>query len=61
MVGLSAAGGEKKGLTCGGHMLVTGEEKRCHSGMHKPKRKAPFSECAKASWAGWDERGGSGL
>jgi hypothetical protein len=52
---------EKKGLTRGTYMSVTEEEKRCHSVMHKPERRAPFDECAKASRASWAERGGSGL
>jgi hypothetical protein len=43
--------GEKKRQTCGAHMSVTGEEKRRNDGMCKLKRKAPFSECAKASQA----------
>jgi hypothetical protein len=56
-----SAGREKKGLTCGAHMSVIGKEKRCFSGMRKPEGKIPFSEYAKASRAGWAERGGDGL
>jgi hypothetical protein len=49
VVRLGIMGGEKKGLTCGAHMLVTREEKRRNGGMCKPERKAPFSKCAKAT------------
>jgi hypothetical protein len=54
-------GREKKGLTCGAHMFVTGEEKRRLGGTRKPEGKMPFSECAKAFWANWAKRGGGGL
>jgi hypothetical protein len=50
-----------KGLPCGVHMLVTGEEKRSNGGIHKPERKAPFGECAKAFWVDWAELGGYDL
>jgi hypothetical protein len=39
--------GEKKGVTCGAHMSVTLEEKRHNGRIREPKRKAPFTECAK--------------
>jgi hypothetical protein len=42
-------------------MLVTREEKRRLGGMHKPKGKSPFGECAKAFRTDWAERGGGGL
>jgi hypothetical protein len=42
----------KKRLTCGDHMLVTVEEKRCFGGMCKPERKMPFGKCTKALCAG---------
>jgi hypothetical protein len=55
--------GENKGLTLWGphHMSVTGEEKRRNVGIHRPERKAPFSECAKAFRDGWAKRGGDDL
>jgi hypothetical protein len=37
------------------------EDKRCNGGMHEPKRKSPFGECAKASRVGWAEWGDGGL
>jgi hypothetical protein len=48
---------EKKGLTCGAHMSVTGVEKRRNSGICRPEGKAPFSGCAKAFRDGWAKRG----
>jgi hypothetical protein len=55
-----SAGGEKKGLTCGAHMSVTGEEKRQLDGTCKPKGKTPFGECTKA-FRDWAVRGGGDL
>jgi hypothetical protein len=60
-VGRGSAGQEKKGLTFGAHMSVTGVEKTRPSGMHKSNGKTPFGECAWAYQADWAERGGSGL
>jgi hypothetical protein len=54
------AGGEK-GLTCGGHMLVTGKEKMCFGGMCKHEGKTPFGEYAKPSQTGLAEQGDGGL
>jgi hypothetical protein len=53
--------GEKKGLTCGSHMLVTEKEKRRFSEMRKPEEKTSFDEYAKVCQAGWVERRGGGL
>jgi hypothetical protein len=60
-VGHGGTGGEKKGMSCGDHMSVTGEEKRRLGGMRKPKGKMPFDECTKAFQADWAERGGGGV
>jgi hypothetical protein len=53
----SGVGGEKKGLTCGAHMSVIGEEKRRSGGIGKPEGKTPFDVYAKAFRASWAERG----
>jgi hypothetical protein len=55
VVARPGASREKKGLTCGAHVSVTGEEKRRFGGLRKPKRKVPFSKCAKALRASWAE------
>jgi hypothetical protein len=38
-------GGEKKGLTPGANMSVTGEEKRRLGGMRKARTENAFGEC----------------
>jgi hypothetical protein len=58
--GLGRADGEER-LIYGAHMSVTGEEKRCHNRMHKPEKKVPLGEYAKACRVGGAEWGGSGL
>jgi hypothetical protein len=51
VVGCGGTGREKKGLTCGAHMSVIEEEKRCNNGIRKPT-------CANAFRASWAEQGG---
>jgi hypothetical protein len=40
------AEGEKKGLTCGAHMIVTGEREGCVAGKRNLKEKAYLHEAA---------------
>jgi hypothetical protein len=54
---LDSVGEDKKGPTCGAHMLVIGKEKNAIAECTNLKSKALFDECAKASRSGWAERG----
>jgi hypothetical protein len=49
-------GRRKRRPTGGARITVIRERKGVTTGMHKPEEKASFTECAKASQAGWAER-----